>query len=117
MPPSPTHPPTPLPCTSVVVTQVFTLHSSLHLIGEPTAVGRLDQLLGRFLSPTPSKQEAQAAQDVVDCFWLKLGDKVMFNRLFFEDHQPPGHLAMGNASGPYPQGWLSGRLLMCCLPQ
>jgi hypothetical protein len=34
---------------------------------------------------------------------LKL-DKTNFNRVFFEDHQKWGNLAMGGMSKPYPQG-------------
>jgi len=83
---------------------VFTMHSCLHLIGEPVAIGRLDQLLARFMPEHPSASDLRAAQDVIDAFFLKLADKTIFNRQFFVDHQPPGHLAMGNRSGPYPQG-------------
>ncbi|MBB5803289.1 Dyp-type peroxidase family [Saccharothrix ecbatanensis] len=85
---------------------IFTLHSCLHLVGEPTAIGRLDQLLEPF-----RERDAQLglitdeqAQEIIDCFWVKLGEKVLWNRTFVEDHQPFGNMAMGGFSGNYPQG-------------
>lgn len=43
-------------------------------------------------------------QDVIDSFWIKVGEKANFNKGFFEDHQKWGNLAMGGNSNPYPQG-------------
>ncbi|MFB1479678.1 Dyp-type peroxidase [Corallococcus sp. RDP092CA] len=85
---------------------LFTLHASLHLIGEPTAVGRLDQLLNPFYERDVAAGvlDDEQAQEIIDCFWVKLGEKVLLNRQFVEDHQPFGNLAMGGMSGNYPQG-------------
>jgi Dyp-type peroxidase family len=85
---------------------VFTLHSCLHLVGEPTAVGRLDQLLYPFYRSEvdAGTLDRDRAQEIIDCFWIKLGEKVQPNRLFLDDHQPWGNLAMGGMSGNYPQG-------------
>jgi Dyp-type peroxidase family len=85
---------------------VFTLHSCLHLIGEPTAIGRLDQLLQPFYENDMSLGivDDDVAQEIIDCLWLKIGEKVQWNRMFVEDHQPFGNMAMGGASGNYPQG-------------
>ncbi|UUC44956.1 Dyp-type peroxidase [Flavobacterium cerinum] len=81
---------------------IFTLHSCLHLNGEPTAIGRMDQLLQPFYeSDSVSEDEAQ---EIIDAFYIKLDEKVQQNRIFMEDHQPFGNLAMGGSSGPYPQG-------------
>ena len=85
---------------------VFTLHSCLHHAGEPTAVGRLDQLLQPYYEAdlrTGRIDEARA-QEIIDCFWIKIGEKVQLNRQFVEDHQVFGNLAMGGSSGNYPQG-------------
>jgi len=79
---------------------IFTLHSCLHLNGEPTAFGRLDQLLEPFYRDISEED----AQEVIDAFYIKLDEKVQQNRIFMEDHQPFGNLAMGGSSGPYPQG-------------
>jgi Dyp-type peroxidase family len=85
---------------------VFTLHSCLHLIGEPTAIGRLDQLLQPFYEADKRLGliDDDQAQEIIDCFWVKLGEKVQQNRMFVEDHQPFGNMAMGGFSGNYPQG-------------
>ena len=85
---------------------VFTLHSCLHLVGEPTAIGRLDQLLMPFYASDVERGalDDDQAQEIVDCLWIKLGEKVQSNRIFVEDHQPFGNLAMGGYSGNYPQG-------------
>ncbi|WP_228122750.1 Dyp-type peroxidase [Saccharothrix syringae] len=85
---------------------VFTLHSCLHLVGEPTAVGRLDQLLEPFRANDRQLGliDDDQAQEIIDCLWVKLGEKVLWNRAFVEDHQPFGNMAMGGFSGNYPQG-------------
>ncbi|HKR66961.1 MAG TPA: Dyp-type peroxidase [Thermoanaerobaculia bacterium] len=85
---------------------IFTMHASLHLIGEPTAIGRLDQMLNPFYEADRKADritEAEA-QEIIDCFWIKIGEKVLINRTLVEDHQPFGNLAMGGMSGNYPQG-------------
>ena len=79
---------------------IFTLHSCLHLNGEPTALGRLDQILAPYLGT----QTESEIQDVIDAFYIKLDEKVQQNRIFMEDHQEFGNLAMGGSSVPYPQG-------------
>ena len=85
---------------------IFTLHSCLHHAGEPTAVGRLDQLLQPFYEAdlNAGRLDEWRAQEIVDCFWIKIGEKVQLNRQFVEDHQVFGNLAMGGSSGNYPQG-------------
>jgi Dyp-type peroxidase family len=85
---------------------IFTLHSCLHLVGEPTAVGRLDQLLHPFYRQdiAAGRLDEDRAQEIIDCFWIKLGEKVQPNRMNVADHQPWGNLAMGGMSGNYPQG-------------
>ncbi len=95
------------PATMLEAAQlVFTLHSCLHLAGEPTAVGRLDQLLYPFYRADmdAGTLDRDRAQEIIDCFWIKLGEKVQPNRMFLEDHQPWGNMAMGGSSGNYPQG-------------
>jgi Dyp-type peroxidase family len=91
---------------SEAVQLIFTLHCCLHLTGEPTALGRIDQLLISFYERDVKKGllTEEQAQEVLDCLWIKLGEKVQQNRLFVEDHQPYGNLAIGGSSGPYPKG-------------
>lgn len=82
------------------------MHSCLHLVGEPTSIGRLDQLLLHYYEHDLAAGilDEDQAREVIDCFWLKLGEKVQWNRIFVEDHQPFGNMAMGGVSGNYPQG-------------
>jgi Dyp-type peroxidase family len=97
------HPPRNL---TEAVQLIFTVHSCLHLTGEPVALGRLDQILAPFYNKdikdnilTPDE-----AQEILDAFCIKLDEKVQSNRLFVEDHQPFGNLAMGGGAVAYPQG-------------
>lgn len=85
---------------------IYTLHSNLHMNGEPTSLGRLDQLVKHFYDAdlAAGRLTAQEAQEAMDAFFIKLDEKVQQNRLHVEDHQPFGNLAMGGSSGPYPQG-------------
>ena len=95
------------PATMLEAAQlIFTLHACLHLSGEPTAIGRLDQMLQPFYAAdvAAGRLDEAGAQEIIDCFWIKVGEKVQTNRLFVEDHQPFGNLAMGGVSANYPQG-------------
>jgi Dyp-type peroxidase family len=85
---------------------IFTVHASLHLTGEPVAFGRLDQILASFYDKDikDGVLTSDEAQEVLDAFCVKLDEKVQSNRLFVDDHQPFGNLAMGGSAGPYPQG-------------
>jgi len=95
------------PRSFIEATQLlFTLHTCLHLIGEVTSIGRIDQLLWPFYEAdvAAGTLTPELAQEILDCFWIKVGEKVQINRLYLEDHQPAGNLAMGGMSGNYPQG-------------
>jgi Dyp-type peroxidase family len=85
---------------------IYTMHTCLHLTGEPVALGRLDQILAPFYNKDIKDNilTPDHAQEVLDAFCIKLDEKVQSNRLFVEDHQPFGNLAMGGSAGPYPQG-------------
>tara|TARA_R110001632_G_scaffold137043_3_gene252690 strand:- start:36 stop:3953 length:3918 start_codon:yes stop_codon:yes gene_type:complete len=85
---------------------IFTVHACLHLTGEPVAFGRLDQILAPFYDKDikDGVLTSDEAQEVLDAFCVKLDEKVQSNRLFVDDHQPFGNLAMGGSAGPYPQG-------------
>lgn len=81
---------------------VFSSHATIHICGEPVAVGRLDKLLRPFQEK--EKLSVEELQDAIDCFWLKLAEKVLLNRIFIDDRQQLGNMAMGNRAGPYPKG-------------
>lgn len=80
----------------------------LHITGEPVSLGRLDYVLRKFAKPIDPNAStltlSQDDQDIIDSFWIKVGEKANFNKGFFEDHQRWGNLAMGGNSSPYPQG-------------
>jgi Dyp-type peroxidase family len=93
---------------------IFSVHSCLHMNGEPVSIGRLDQYLDRFCEADIKKGRLteDQAQEIIDALWIKLDEKVLQNRIFIKDHQPYGNLAMGGASGPYPQGASLGQWIM-----
>ncbi len=103
------------PQTMVEAAQlIFTFHTCLHLNGEPVSIGRLDQYLGRFYEAdlAAGRLDEDRAQEIIDALWVKLSEKILQNRIFIHDHQPYGNLAMGGASGPYPQGASLGQWIM-----
>lgn len=85
---------------------IFTVYTCLQLNGEPVAIGRLDQYLNPFYEQdlAEGRITEEEGQEIIDAFWIKVDEKVLQNRIFINDHQPFGNLAMGGASGPYPQG-------------
>lgn len=100
------------PGTMLEATQlIFTVFTCLQLNAEPVAIGRLDQYLAPFYQADleAGRLSANEAQEIIDALWIKLDEKVLQNRMFVQDHQPLGNLAMGGASGPYPQGASMGQ--------
>ena len=98
---------------------LYIVHLALHLTGEPTALGRLDQVLLKYYQKNNISKED--AQEIIDAFYIKLDEKVQQNRLMMEDHQYYGNLAMGGSSGPYPQGaslgqWIQQLTVGGCIP-
>ena len=81
---------------------ILSVYIALQVTGEPVSLGRLDYVLRNFC---PTSADDEKAQELVDAFFLKIGEKVMFNRNFFDNHQYWGNIAMGGGgSGAYPQG-------------
>lgn len=93
---------------------IYTMHVCLHLSHEPVSLGRLDQLLNPFFEADmqAGRIDEPHAQEVLDAFWIKIGEKIQQNRMFVEDHQPTGNMAMGGSGGPYPQGSSNNQWLM-----
>lgn len=81
---------------------VFTMHACFHLTGNPVAVGRLDQLLIDFYENDSISEEA--AQEVIEAFWIKLGEKALHNRHYATDHVTYGTTAVSYIGGNFPQG-------------
>lgn len=85
---------------------VFTTHCCLHLVGQPVSVGRLDQLLAPFYERDVQTGQLtrSEAQELLDAFWLKLGERTLLNRHHATDHTSAGTTAVAYAAGNFPQG-------------
>ncbi len=79
---------------------IFNLHCCLHHEGEPVSVGRLDQLLWPYWETTTEEE----AQEVLDAFWVKLGEKALHNRQNATDHVSYGTTTVSYIGGNFPQG-------------
>ncbi|MEC5160525.1 MULTISPECIES: Dyp-type peroxidase [unclassified Janthinobacterium] len=81
---------------------VYSFHCCLHLVGELTSLGRLDQILWPLLrldNVTPER-----AQDIIDCLWLKIGENAFANRADITDYVNYGTTAVCGYGGNFPQG-------------
>lgn len=79
----------------------FTVHCCLHLTGDPTSIGRLDQMLEPFLGSTPEDE----AQEIIDCFFVKLGERVKVNKTKLVDRNTWGTCAVPfRSDGLFPNG-------------
>jgi pyruvate-formate lyase/deferrochelatase/peroxidase EfeB len=82
---------------------VFGVHCCLHLIGELTSLGRLDQTLGPFFEADHLSLEE--AQEIIDALWIKMEEQVMMNRQVFPDDRTYGTCAVPYRGGAnVPQG-------------
>jgi Dyp-type peroxidase family len=79
---------------------IFTYHCCLHLTGLPVSVGRLDQLLWPYFETTTEDE----AQEILDAFWIKLGEKALHNRQHATDHVTYGTTTVSYIGGSFPQG-------------
>lgn len=80
---------------------VYSVHCCLHLIGEPTSIGRVDEMLGPFVKTTPECE----AQEIIDCFFVKLGERVRVNKTTLVDRNTWGTCAVPYRSdGMFPNG-------------
>ena len=80
---------------------LFSFHCCLHLSGEPTSIGRLDQLLEPFLKGTPTEE----AQEIIDCLFIKLCEHVHLNTRLLNDLSAWGMTAVVYCStGMFPNG-------------
>jgi pyruvate-formate lyase len=82
------HTPANPPRTFIEAVQcIFLIHCALHLTAEIVPLGRLDQLLDVYYrqdikSGLLTKEEAQ---EIIDCFWIKLDETVILNNRHAED--------------------------------
>lgn len=85
------------------VQTVLMMHCCLHLIGNPVAIGRLDQYLAD-LYRNDSDVTPEQAQEAIDALWVKLDEKAIHNRHYVTDHLGPGMTAVPYSGGNFPQG-------------
>ncbi|WP_051227503.1 Dyp-type peroxidase [Oceanospirillum beijerinckii] len=85
---------------------IFIVNCALHQSGEPMSIGRLDQYLIE-----PYEQDIAAgrltqpqAQEIIDAFWLKMDETVLYNRQHMEDYLNYGTGAVFYSAGNFPQG-------------
>jgi Dyp-type peroxidase family len=85
---------------------VFSMHCCLHLVGELTALGRLDQILWPFLEKdlAAGTISMEYAQDIIDCLWMKIGENAFVNRAFIYDYVSYGTTSVCGVGGNFPQG-------------
>lgn len=80
---------------------LFSYHCCLHLTGEPTSIGRLDQILQPFLPGTSPED----AQEIIDCLFVKLCEHVHVNARLLNDLGTWGMSAVTyNATGFFGNG-------------
>ncbi|KAK3937327.1 formate c-acetyltransferase [Diplogelasinospora grovesii] len=89
-------------CFHDAVQLIFSFHCCLHLVGELTSLGRLDQILWPFLQR--DKIPADRAQEIIDCLWIKIGENAFFNRAFIYDYVTYGTTSVCGVGGNFPQG-------------
>lgn len=80
---------------------VFGMHCCLHSVGELVSLGRFDQYMAPFLEDGATSLEE--AQEIIDAFWIKMDERVLLNRQFFDDWRTFGTCAVpyiGTAAVP-----------------
>ena len=85
---------------------VFITNCALHQTGEPHSIGRLDQQL---ISLYETDLEAGVitpddAQEMIDSFWLKMDETVLYNYQNLNDYLTYGTGAVFYSGGNFPQG-------------
>ncbi|KAI4233624.1 MAG: hypothetical protein L6R40_007002 [Gallowayella cf. fulva] len=81
---------------------VFSFHCCLHLVGELTSIGRLDQILWPLLEKHPIPTDR--AQEIIDCLFVKIGEDAFINRSFIHDYVTCGTGSINGGWGNFSQG-------------
>lgn len=99
------------PCRSFTdaVQCIYLMNCALHWTGELTSLGRLDQILLPYYEQDSLSKEQ--AQEVIDCLWVKLDERVTLNRRHLVDHFTSADGALLGAGGPsnFDQGALANQ--------
>lgn len=80
----------------------YSFHCCLHLVGELTSIGRLDQILWPFLEKHPIPTDR--AQEIVDCLFVKIGENAFIDRSFIHDYVTCGTGSINGGWGNFSQG-------------
>ena len=85
---------------------IFIINCALHQSGEPMSIGRLDQyLIDAYRADIKSgKLNEKGAQEIIDAFWLKMDETVLYNRQHMQDYLTYGTGAVFYSAGNFPQG-------------
>jgi pyruvate-formate lyase len=92
------------PCNTFMdaLQSIYIMHCALHFTGEIVPIGRLDQLLDRYYQKDLGANllTKEKAQEALDCFWIKLDEKVVHNKRFIEDRFTSSDGALLGSGGP-----------------
>jgi Dyp-type peroxidase family len=85
---------------------VFITNCAFHQVGEPHSIGRLDQQLIDLLKNDLKKRviSKDDAQEMLDSFWLKMDETVLYNYSHVNDYLTYGTGAVFYSAGNFPQG-------------
>jgi hypothetical protein len=79
---------------------LYSFHCCLHPVGELTSIGRLDQIFWPFLEKNPIDR----AQEIIDCFFLKIGESAFIDRTSIHDYIICGTGSINGGWGNFSQG-------------
>ena len=86
---------------------LLSLHACLHLTSEPVSIGRIDVILEEYLQKEWNQYllNKQHYQDIIDAFFIKIGEKVQLSRETRLDLYKVGTVAVPYRSdGRFPRG-------------
>jgi Dyp-type peroxidase family len=85
---------------------VYITNCALHQVGEPHSIGRLDQqLIGLYEADIASGViTRESAQEMIDAFWLKMDETVLYNYGHLNDYVNYGTGAVFYGASNFPQG-------------
>lgn len=81
---------------------LYSFHCCLHLAGELTSIGRLDQILWPLLERNPIPTDR--AQEIIDCLCIKIGENAFIDRSSIHDYITCGTGAINGGFSNFSQG-------------
>lgn len=85
---------------------VFITNCAFHQTGEPHSIGRLDQQMIELYRAdlAAGAITPDSAQEMIDAFWLKMDETVLYNYSHLNDYLTYGSGAVFYSAGNFPQG-------------